>query len=164
MDEKTLIKYHRPGPIDNVKTPGSFSSFKILADRPRIPKKVEIARPESKSKKGMAAPKLSDAQTLVMQPNVKASKLINKINNPKSPDETIDLGQSGSRPQSHIDEEELDIHIPDVMSKEDELKQRMIWLKYRHLKKLLEAISTEKLHVKRLSGVKGNVGSRSLKS
>jgi len=66
LDEKTLIKYHRPGPIDNVKTPGSFSSFKILADRPRIPKKVEIARPESKSKKGAAAPKLSDAQTLVM--------------------------------------------------------------------------------------------------
>ena len=66
LDEKTLIKYHRPGPIDNVKTPGSFSSFKILTDRPRIPRKVEIAPPESKSKKGAAVPKLSEAQSLVM--------------------------------------------------------------------------------------------------
>ena len=69
-----------------------------------------------------------------------------------------------SKPQSHIDEEELDLYIPKVMSKEDEMKQKMIWLKYNHLKKLLNAISTEKLHVKRLSCVKGNVGSKSLKS
>ena len=27
LDERNLIRYHRPGPIEQVKTPGSFSSF-----------------------------------------------------------------------------------------------------------------------------------------
>ena len=52
---------------------------------------------------------MSEAQALIMQPNVKVLNLVNKMKNQKSPDKT----------ESHIDEEELDLYIPKIISKED---------------------------------------------